>query len=180
MDIKIELIEKAFFFTDGINLTKAQGQKSIFVPELSDPVIRTIGTSVACGILKSDTSYQDIVMQIQNDELRFDTQRNLGINIESAKLVDEVKMEVLEVIEAEVEVASEEVEEEVEEVITIKEDTPLEMDDDLLLSILAGTTKAVGRKVKRASFTDSEKSRLLELETNAKNRVAVKSLIESI
>lgn len=177
MKITIELIEKTFFFLDNINISRADGVVEIDLSKQTDNVCAKIAAAVAVGIIKSNTQIQKIIHAIENAEVKAETLEQLGFTqpTQSLEINDEVvsKPEVIEVVtEVEVdEVAVEEVETvaeaEVEVVIT----------DEELSALLQGANRSVTSQIRAAKLSDEDSARLLELETEGKDRATVKKVI---
>lgn len=164
MKIKIHLQEKTFFFLGNINIAKADGQVEIDLSGKQDNVIGTIASSIAMGIIGSDTAYSSIVDQIKDVDLKKDLQIQLGIESTDFQDTEEVKVEIVEA-EVEVQVEDKEAEEVATEIRVITAD------------ILDGASKTVATRIKKMDLTEDEAKVLLAMEISGKKRILIKKIL---
>ena len=175
MKLKLSLIDKNFFFLDGLNIVKGEEQE-IDLADKSDTFISSIASSIAVGILKSETTHSVLVGLIKEKNYRELMARRLRVDlsktqdvIETKPVITNIEVEVEEVVEEEI-IVAEEVEEEVlEEVV--------EDHDEALYSLLLGSNRSVSTKLKNADLSTEDKKRLLESEKSGKNRAVVKKIL---
>lgn len=165
MKIKIELQEKTFFFLDGINISKKDGVVELDLSDKPDNVIGTVASSIAMGILRSDTAYPQIVEAIKDEHKRKEAKSLLDIGEPDFESTEEAEVQIVEVEIEEVEQS--EAAEEVEEVTT-RSITP---------DMLQGAAKSVAAKIKKMKLSEDESKVLLAMEVAGKNRVIIKKLL---
>lgn len=171
MKIKIELQEKTFFFLDGINITKSDGQVELDLSDRTDNVIGTVASSIAMGILKSDTAYPRIVEEIKNLDIQREIRIRLGIDHSDFQSVEEVAVEIVAV--------------EIEESAPVEEDETAEEEVEvgaeesrsITPAILQGAAKTVATKIKAMDLSENESKVLLAMEVSGKNRAIIKKLL---
>lgn len=175
MEIKIKLLSKAFLFIDNFGLTKSDGEKVLDLTNRSDSFIKTVITNLAYGISEADVDWKDLISLIKDSNIRKDVEDQLGVNVSIFSDTIDAVTEVLEIVTEEVIEETEEEQEEVPMQDTLPEENKIpEMN---LADLLEGTTKIVSRRLLNADLSDEDKATLLSLETQGKDRVAVKSLL---
>lgn len=179
MEIQIKLIAKSFLFIDDFALKKTEGIVPLDLSNKSDAFIRTIAASVACGIVESDFTQEEILGLIKDDEMKYNASKFLGVEAQVPEVLDVMDAPV-EILEAEIEteeVAEEETEE--EETVPSEDELPQELNipESTLKELLVGTTKSVSRKIGNAELSEDDKKALYALEEEGRNRATIKSLL---
>ncbi|RLA68504.1 MAG: hypothetical protein DRQ78_00010 [Epsilonproteobacteria bacterium] len=162
MKIKLSLIDKNFFFLGDFNMVKGEEQE-VDLADKPDTFIASIASSIAVGILKSETTHNVLVGLIKEEDYRSSMARKLRVDLNKTQDLIEVKP-VITNIEVE----------EVEEVEKVEEDY-----NEYLYSLLLGSNRSVSTKIKEADLSDEDKEALLESEKNGKNRAVVKKLLSA-
>ena len=164
MLIKISLLKKSFFFLDGLNLKRADGEVEVELSTKTDAFKATIARSISSGILRSDTDPSEVLSLIE-DNLFKDNLKAVILPIGN---------DFIDVVESEVEI----MDVEVEEVIAPPEAEQIDAAvDGKVFDILKGTNKSVSAKIRTANLSDSDKETLLNREISTKNRTVIKKLL---
>ena len=185
MLIKITLLKKAFFFLEGLNLKKADGEVEVDLSDKSDSFKATIARSIVSGILTSDADPAEIVELVENELFKSNLKGDVT-NISDTSFSDEIET-VAEVVAVEVEEEEsedEEAEEAEEAEESESEDAPSveEIDEALgedISEILKGTNKSVSNKIRNADLSADDKAALLAIEKDGRNRTVIKKLLEA-
>lgn len=182
MLIKITLLKKAFFFLEGLNLKKADGEVEVDLSDKSDSFKATIARSIVSGILTSDADPAEIVELVENELFKSNLKGDVT-NISDTSFSDEIET-VAEVVAVEVEEEESEDEEAEEAEESESEDAPSveEIDEALgedISEILKGTNKSVSNKIRNADLSADDKAALLAIEKDGRNRTVIKKLLEA-
>ena len=182
MLIKITLLKKAFFFLEGLNLKKADGEVEVDLSDKSDSFKATIARSIVSGILTSDADPAEIVELVENELFKSNLKGDVT-NISDTSFSDEIET-VAEVVAVEVEEEESEDEEAEEAEESEFEDAPSveEIDEALgedISEILKGTNKSVSNKIRNADLSADDKAALLAIEKDGRNRTVIKKLLEA-
>ena len=167
MKIKLSLIDKNFFFLDGLNIVKGQ-EEEVDLADKADTFIASIASSIAVGILKSETTHSVLIGLIKEDSYREVMARRLRVDLNKTQDVIKTKP-VITNIEVE----------EVEEVELSPELEVVEDPDKDLHTLLLGSNRSVSTKLKAADLSNEDKDKLLEVEKNGKNRAVVKKILSA-
>ena len=159
MKIKLSLIDKNFFFLGDFNMVKGEEQE-VDLADKPDTFIASIASSIAVGILKSETTHNVLVGLIKEEDYRSSMARKLRVDLNKTQDLIEVKPVITNI--------------EVEEVEKVEEDY-----NEYLYSLLLGSNRSVSTKIKEADLSDEDKEALLESEKNGKNRAVVKKLLSA-
>jgi hypothetical protein len=191
MEIKIRLVHGAFIFIDDFSIKRSDGDVKINLDGKPDAFLRTVATSIACGVLQSETAAIQVIELIKNGKLRQSTANSIGLNssngfediIESEVEILEVELEQEEEVEIEDETDEEEDEEvEVEDEIVpadkLPQDSTLDSEDEELKKLLVGNAKIVNRKLKSARLTEDQKEKLVTIESDTRNRTTIITAIQ--
>jgi len=165
MKINVSLIDKTFFFLEGLNISKGKGVEVVDLDNKSDSFYSSLASSIGFGILKSDMPHGDIVRLIRNEDLRESVAKRLKVDL--SKKIEE---KIIDVIETDVEIVRIETEE------PITESIPEEV-DEIFKNILKGTNKIVSNRLKDLDLSEEDRVGLLDMEKEGKNRVVIKRLL---
>ncbi|RLA67211.1 MAG: hypothetical protein DRQ78_03045 [Epsilonproteobacteria bacterium] len=169
MKIKLSLIDKNFFFLDGLNIVKGEEQE-IDLAGQSDTFIASIASSIAVGILKSETTHSVLIGLIKENNYREVMARRLRVDLSKTQDVIETKPVITNIVVEEI--PEPEPEPEVEE-------APKDTNDEELYSLLKGSNRSVSSKIKDADLSSEDKSKLLKAEEDGRNRAVVKKLLSA-
>jgi len=159
MKIKLSLIDKNFFFLDGLNIVKGQ-EEEVDLAGKPDTFIASIASSIAVGILKSETTHSVVVGLMKEDDYRNVMAKRLRVDLNKTQDVIKTKPVITNI----------EVEEE-------PEPEAVEDPDKDLHTLLLGSNRSVSTKLKAADLTSEDKEKLLAAEKDGKNRAVVKKLL---
>ena len=167
MKIKLSLIDKNFFFLDGLNIVKGEEQE-IDLAGQSDTFIASIASSIAVGILKSETTHSVLIGLIKENNYREVMARRLRVDLSKTQDVIETKPVITNIVVEEIPEPEPEVEE-----------APKDTNDEELYSLLKGSNRSVSSKIKDADLSSEDKSKLLKAEEDGRNRAVVKKLLSA-
>jgi hypothetical protein len=183
MEIEVKLIHGSFIFIDKFSIKKSDGKVKINLSDKSDAFLRTVASSILCGVLQSDSDVTAIVGLIRDVQTRSVVAASLGLQV-SLDVLDTMDAPAEIISDAELESADDVVDETVDEQDESEQDeseqeeTAEEDSGDNLKGLLTGNTKAIYRKIVAAKLDQAQKAKLVEIEESSRNRTSVISVIK--
>lgn len=161
MKVKLNMKSPGFFFLGDISLNQTIKDFEVDLKEKADHVIAAVMHSVMVGKVTVDKQLHEILDLISDTDLKSKMAKRAGIVLPEVS-VAEVKPSVLvnDIIKP------------VEEVVPSA--------DEILGNLLTGGSKRVVENIQMANLSKDELTKILELESIGKNRIAVKTVISEL
>ncbi len=172
MKVNLTLKTLGFFFVGDIGLDTKNNQTEVDLEGRSDAFVATIIHNILLGKLEASVSTKELLDQIKGQDMKEKVGR--AARIEVAPKVEDVAP-----VEVEVKVDPVPVVEEVSsEVAPVVDVVPSA--DEVLGNLLDGGVRKVLEGVEKSNLSKEELQKLLDLEKEGKNRIAVKTVLEGI